>query len=110
MTTQPLIANRKSKIALYWPLIKSTQTGLLLATGIAGYLSAGTPIGLLTLLGMSFSLFFAISRSTIMNMWYDRDYAEHLNLAGNADFGYPAERVRILEPGRSAWLKLDFSY
>ena len=41
---------------------------------------------------------------------FDRDYAEHLNLAGNADFGYPAERVRILEPGRSAWLKLDFSY
>ena len=73
MTTQSLIANRKSKIALYWPLIKSTQTGLLLATGIAGYLSAGTPIGLLTLLGMSFSLFFAISGSTIMNMWYDRD-------------------------------------
>ena len=41
---------------------------------------------------------------------FDRDYAEHLNLAGNADFGYPAERMRILEPGRSAWLKLDFSY
>ena len=73
MTTQSLNINRKSKIALYWPLIKSTQTGLLLATGIAGYLSAGTPIGLLTLLGMSFSLFFAISGSTIMNMWYDRD-------------------------------------
>lgn len=41
---------------------------------------------------------------------FDRAYAEHLNLAGSADFGYPAERVRILEPGRSAWLKLDFSY
>ena len=67
------LANRKSKIALYWPLIKSTQTGLLLATGIAGYLSAGTRIGLLTLLGVSFSLFLAISGSTIMNMWYDRD-------------------------------------
>lgn len=41
---------------------------------------------------------------------FDRDYAEHLNLAGSADFGYPAERIHILEPGRSAWLKLDFSY
>lgn len=41
---------------------------------------------------------------------FDRAYAEHLNLAGSADFGYPAERVRILEPGRSAWLKLDFNY
>jgi protoheme IX farnesyltransferase len=73
MTTQLSIVNQKSKIVLYWPLIKSSQTGLLLATGIAGYLSAGTPIGLLTLLGMSFSLFLAISGSTIMNMWYDRD-------------------------------------
>ena len=67
------IVNPKSKIKLYFPLIKSSQTGLLLATGVAGYLSAGTRIGLLTLLGMSFSLFLAISGSTIMNMWYDRD-------------------------------------
>ena len=48
MSTQPLIINRKSKIKLYFPLIKSSQTGLLLATGIAGYLSAGTRIGMLT--------------------------------------------------------------
>ena len=73
MTVQSQIIKPKSKIKLYWPLIKSSQTGLLLATGIAGYLSAGTPIGLQTLLGLSFSLFFAISGSTIMNMWYDRD-------------------------------------
>jgi len=73
MAVQSSIANRKSKIALYWPLIKSTQTGLLLATGIAGYLSAGTRIGLLTLLGVFASLFLAISGSTIMNMWYDHD-------------------------------------
>lgn len=73
MFTPSPIKNRKSKIVLYFPLIKSSQTGLLLATGIAGYLSAGTPIGLLVLLGMSFSLFLAISGSTIMNMWYDRD-------------------------------------
>lgn len=62
-----------NKIRLYWPLIKSTQTGLLLATGIAGYLSAGTPIGLPTLLGVSLTLFLAISGSTILNMWYDHD-------------------------------------
>ncbi|MCO5055226.1 TonB-dependent copper receptor [Thermomonas sp.] len=37
---------------------------------------------------------------------FDRAYAEHLNLAGSADFGYPALPVRILEPGRSLWLKL----
>jgi iron complex outermembrane receptor protein len=41
---------------------------------------------------------------------FDRAYAEHLNLAGSADFGFPADPVRIGEPGRSAWMKLDFSY
>jgi len=61
------------KISLYWPLIKSLQTGLLLATGIAGYLSSRPPFSISLLLGLSVSLFLAISGSTIMNMWYDRD-------------------------------------
>lgn len=61
------------KIKLYIPLIKSTQTGLLLATGIAGYLSARVPFNIPVLIGMSISLFLAISGSTIMNMWYDHD-------------------------------------
>lgn len=37
---------------------------------------------------------------------FDRAYAEHLNLAGSADFGYPADPIRISEPGRTAWLRL----
>jgi len=58
----------------YWPLIKSLQTFLLLTTGLAGYLSvrlihrAPGPI-----LAMAGSLFLAISGSTVLNMWYDRD-------------------------------------
>jgi iron complex outermembrane receptor protein len=40
---------------------------------------------------------------------FDRTYSEHLNLSGSADFGYPADPVRIHEPGRSVWVKLDFS-
>jgi protoheme IX farnesyltransferase len=60
-------------LRLYWPLIKSLQTGLLLATGIAGYLSSRPPFSILLLLGLAGSLFLAISGSTIMNMWYDRD-------------------------------------
>src|SRR5574342_793162 len=62
-----------NKVRLYWPLIKSLQTGLLLSTGIAGYLSSRPPFHLSTLLGLIASLFLAISGSTIMNMWYDRD-------------------------------------
>src|SRR5512132_74595 len=62
-----------NKVRLYWPLIKSLQTGLLLSTGIAGYLSSRPPFSPLLVLGLALSLFLAISGSTIMNMWYDRD-------------------------------------
>ena len=62
-----------TKIKLYLPLIKSLQTGLLLATGVAGYLSARIPFNIPELIGMSVSLFLAISGSTVMNMWYDHD-------------------------------------
>ena len=41
---------------------------------------------------------------------FDRDYAEHLNLSGSADFGFPADPVRIHEPGRTAWVRLGFKY
>jgi heme o synthase len=58
----------------YWPLIKSLQTGLLLTTGLAGYMSARCPvIHWTTLLGLSGSLLLAIVGSTLLNMWYDRD-------------------------------------
>jgi protoheme IX farnesyltransferase len=73
MTIHSSIGNLKSKVVLYIPLIKSLQTGLLLATGVAGYLSARIPFNIPELIGMSVSLFLAISGSTIMNMWYDHD-------------------------------------
>lgn len=41
---------------------------------------------------------------------FDKDYAEHLNLAGNAGFGYPAEPVAIDEPGRTLWTKVELSF
>ncbi len=63
----------KSKIHSYWALIKSLQTGLLLMTGLAGYLSAHAAIHWGTFLQMIPSLFLAISGSTILNMWWDRD-------------------------------------
>lgn len=64
----------RTKLHLYFPLIKSLQTGLLLTTGLAGYMSARCPVThWTTLLGLSGSLFLAISGSTILNMWYDRD-------------------------------------
>ncbi len=62
-----------AKFRLYWPLVKGLQSGLLLSTGIAGYMSAHTKHDLLTLLMLSGSLFLSISGSTILNMWWDRD-------------------------------------
>jgi len=63
----------RTRLRLYWPLIKSLQTGLLLSTGLAGYLSAHTKADLGELCGLAISLFLAISGSTILNMWYDQD-------------------------------------
>ncbi|SFP28385.1 iron complex outermembrane recepter protein [Geopseudomonas sagittaria] len=39
----------------------------------------------------------------------DKAYSEHLNLAGNAGFGFPAE-TRINEPGRTYWTRVDLSF
>jgi len=64
----------KRRFSLYWPLIKSLQTGLLLITGFTGYVSARCPV--LTwenTLGLLGSLFLTVSGSTILNMVYDRD-------------------------------------
>ena len=39
----------------------------------------------------------------------DKTYAEHLNLAGNAGFGFPAN-IRLNEPGRTLWLRADMQF
>lgn len=58
----------------YLPLIKSLQTGLLLITGLAGFMSAKCPVlNWQILLGLFISLFLSISGSTVLNMWHDRD-------------------------------------
>lgn len=63
-----------TKIRQYWPLIKSLQTGLLLSTGLAGYMSARCPVFHMgTIAGLTVSLLLAIAGSTVLNMWWDRD-------------------------------------
>ncbi len=63
-----------AKIRLYWPLIKGLQTGLLVVTGIAGYMTARCPVTHVpTMVGLFVSLVASISGSTILNMWWDRD-------------------------------------
>jgi protoheme IX farnesyltransferase len=69
-----------ARLRLYWPLTKSLQTGLLLSTGLAGFMSARCPvIHWYDFLGLAVSLFMAIAGSTIINMWYDRDIDAVMN-------------------------------
>jgi protoheme IX farnesyltransferase len=72
-----------SKIKAYIPLIKTLQTGLLLSTGIAGYMSTHIHLRSDTLLGLTGSLFLAISGSTVLNMWYDFDIDTVMNRTHN---------------------------
>ncbi len=63
-----------ARFRLYWPLTKPLQSGLLLATGLAGYMSARCPVFHVgTVLELAGSLFLAIAGSTVLNMWWDRD-------------------------------------
>ncbi len=72
---QPAKLSPFARLRLYWSLIKSMQTALLLITGIVGYLSVGHELTGHTKewLSVAGSLFLAISGSTVLNMWYDRD-------------------------------------
>jgi protoheme IX farnesyltransferase len=104
-----------SKIRLYWPLTKSLQTGLLLSTGLAGYMSARCPVmHWYNFLGLGFSLFLAIAGSTILNMWYDRDIDMVMNRTHHRPLAdgrlSPGEALRlglvlsVLGVGLAAWM------
>ena len=41
---------------------------------------------------------------------FDKNYSEHLNLAGNAGFGYVDNSIRVNEAGRTWWTRVDMSF
>ncbi|MBD1590108.1 TonB-dependent copper receptor [Pseudomonas typographi] len=52
-----------------------------------------------------------VTVSTGLDNLFDKRYAEHLNLAGNAGFGYPASDPQATrEPGRTLWTKMDMAF
>ena len=64
----------RARLGAYWALIKSKQTFLLLATGLAGYWSARPETGTgIDALLMTLALFVTISGATALNMVFDRD-------------------------------------
>ncbi len=84
------------KLKLYLPLIKSAQTGLLLLTGITGYVSSHCPfMNWQTFLGLSGSLFLTISGSTILNMVYDRDIDSKMKRTKNRPL--PSGKLNVSE-------------
>ena len=63
-----------------------------------------------TRISANVSGFLGTTRVALNDNLLDRTYAEHLNLGGNAAFGYPADPVRINEPGRTLWSKLNVNF
>ena len=117
----PQIAPLEARLALDWQRGDFSVGGLLRAVDGQGRSAPGVGNVVGQDLGDSsaFAVFSANVAWRINSHWrlaagidnlLDRAYAEHLNLAGNSAFGYPADPVRINEPGRSVWLSLDFSY
>jgi protoheme IX farnesyltransferase len=89
-----------AKFHLYWQLTKSLQTGLLLSTGLAGFMSARCPVmHWYDFFGLALSLFLAIAGSTILNMWYDRDLDAVMNRTHHRPLAdgrvTPAEALRF---------------
>jgi protoheme IX farnesyltransferase len=71
---QTIRENVPARLRAYWMLTKPLQTGLLLATGLAGFMSARCPVmNIWLLLALAGTLFLAISGSTVLNMVVDRD-------------------------------------
>jgi protoheme IX farnesyltransferase len=95
-TVQTTLKTLTVKIRLYWQMTKSLQTGLLLSTGLAGYMSARCPVQTWqTLLALAGSLFLAISGSTVINMVYDRDIDARMPRTQNRPL--PKGQVSVVE-------------
>jgi protoheme IX farnesyltransferase len=85
-----------TKFRAYWSLIKSLQTGLLLITGFAGYVSARCPVMTFwTTTELLGSMFLAIAGSTILNMVFDRDIDARMDRTCNRPL--PSGRVKVSE-------------
>ncbi len=93
------------KIRQIWPLIKGLQTGLLVSTGLAGYMTARCPVfNLPTMAGLFISLSAAVSGSTILNMWWDRDIDAKMRRTKDR----PLAAGKI-DPREALWLGLTLS-
>ena len=72
-----IILNLKNLLSLFGNLIKARQTILLVYTGVLVYfitvISKATEINWFNLLHLAISLYLAVSGTTVLNMYIDRD-------------------------------------
>ena len=83
------------KLCAYWTLVKSLQTGLLVLTGLAGYMSGRPAATWEQIIGLLGSLFLAVSGSTVLNMVIDRDI--DAQMARTAQRPLPAGHIGVEE-------------
>ncbi|MCK4942229.1 MAG: protoheme IX farnesyltransferase [Candidatus Aminicenantes bacterium] len=84
------------KLKLYFPLIKSLQTLLLVFSGVAGYMSARPDNSdFILFASLCGSLFLTISGSTILNMYFDRDLDSRMGRTKKRPL--PSGKVKPLE-------------
>jgi protoheme IX farnesyltransferase len=108
-----------SKIKVYWRLIKSFQTILLLFTGITGFISSKCPFMSWQLfLLLIVSLFLTISGTTVFNMVWDRDIDARMRRTQKRPLPLGEASVResvilglfLLMPGLALSFYLSFIY
>ncbi len=82
----------REKLRLYWSMVKPLQTGLLLLTGVTGFITSRCPVmSFPTLFLMSLSLALSISGATAFNMVIDRDI--DLSMGRTADRPLPSGKL-----------------
>lgn len=108
-----------SKFKVYWRLIKSLQTILLLFTGITGFISSKCPFMSWQLfLLLIVSLFLTISGTTVFNMVWDRDIDARMRRTQKRPLPLGEVSVResvilglfLLMPGLALSFYLSFIY
>ncbi|CAI1710805.1 Colicin I receptor precursor [Serratia ficaria] len=95
--------------ALLWRLVSAQHRVAIGQGNVAGQdLDASPGFGVL-----SWNADYIVSMHTRLSMGIDnllnKQYAEHLNMAGNKDFGFPGTRP-IAEPGRTIWGSLHVAF
>ncbi|PVZ13588.1 MULTISPECIES: TonB-dependent copper receptor [unclassified Pseudomonas] len=102
-------AHQRYSAGMLWRLV-AAQNRVAVGNGnVVGQDFASTPgFGVFSLNG-AYRLNRHFKLSAGVDNLFGKTYTEHLNLAGDAGFGFPGDRA-LPEPGRTLWTKVEVSY